>query len=442
MKNVLVLGAGLVARPLVRYLLDQPDFHVKVASRTVSKAEALVGNHPRGETEALNVKNSTQLEDLISHTDVAISLVPYAYHVTVAELCIKHGKHMVTTSYVSDAMNALNAQAKDAGVLLLNELGLDPGIDHMSAMKIIHDVQNKGGEIVSFESNCGGLPAPEANDNPFGYKFSWSPRGVVMAGRNAAKFLKDGKQIDIAGEDLFDHHWTTVVEGLGEFEVYPNRNSMPYIELYGIQSTKTMFRGTFRNMGWCRTLKKIVELGYLDDKEMDDLKNLSFADFTKRLIHATGDSLKTQVATYLNIDEESDVMSRLEWLGLFGDDKLPVESGSPLDVLTARMLEKMPYKPGERDMIILRHEFLAHYAKENRKEAITSTLIDYGIPNGDSSMSRTVGLPAAIGTKLILTGKINLTGVHIPVSPEIYLPILAELEEQGIVCKEKTEVAA
>ena len=439
MKNILVLGAGLVAKPLVRYLLEQPDFHVKVASRTVSKAEALVDNHPGGETEALNVKNSAQLEDLISKADLAISLVPYAYHVTVAELCIKHKKHMVTTSYVSDAMNALDQRAKEAGILLLNELGLDPGIDHMSAMKIIHDVQNKGGEIVSFESNCGGLPAPEANTNPFGYKFSWSPRGVVMAGRNAAHYLKDGKEVKIAGEHLFDNHWTTTVEGLGEFEVYPNRDSMPYIELYGIQSTKTMFRGTFRNLGWCKTLKKIVDLGYLSDKELDGLSNVSFAEFTHRLIRASNGNLKEALAKYVKIEKDSDVMQRLEWLGLLSEDKLSLEIGSPLDILTARMLEKMPYQPGERDMIILRHEFLAECPKENRKEAITSTLIDFGIPYGDSSMSRTVGLPAAIGTKFILTGKIALTGVHIPVSAEIYQPVLAELEEQGIVCKEKME---
>lgn len=440
MKNVLVLGAGLVAKPLVRCLLDQPDFHIKVASRTVSKAEALVDNHPRGETEALNVKDSAQLENLISKADVTISLVPYTYHVTVAEFCIKHRKHMVTTSYVSEAMNALNSKAKEVGVLLLNELGLDPGIDHMSAMKIIHEVQNKGGEIVSFESNCGGLPAPEANDNPFGYKFSWSPRGVVMAGRNAAHYLKDGKEVKIVGEDLFDNHWTTPVEELGEFEVYPNRDSMPYVDLYGIQSTKTMFRGTFRNIGWCKTLKKIVELGYLGDEEMSGLGNMSFADLTRKLYNITTNNLKAGIAKFLNIDQDSDIMQRIEWLGLLCDDKLPMDNGSPLDILTVRMLEKMPYKPDERDMIILVHEFLAEYPKENKKEAITSTLIDYGIPNGDSSMSRTVGLPAAIGTKLILTGKIAMTGVHIPVSPEIYKPVLAELEKQGIICKEKAEI--
>ncbi len=438
MKKVLVLGAGLVAKPLVRYLLDN-GFEVIVASRTVSKAVALIDNHPHGKAETLLVDDNEHLESLIKDADLAISMVPYAYHVAVAKLCIAHKKHMVTTSYVSEAMSALDADAKAAGVVLLNELGLDPGIDHMSAMRIIHDVHDRDGNIVSFESCCGGLPAPEANDNPFGYKFSWSPRGVVMAGRNPGKYLRDGKIVEVAGEDLFDHHWTKTVEDLGELEVYPNRNSVPYINTYSIPETKTMFRGTFRNIGWCRTLKKIVELGLLND-EVQTVTGKTYADLTTDLINKSADAdLKAETARYLGIDEDSDIMGRLEWLGLFSDDPLPAEEISNLDILTTRMLEKMPYKENERDMIVLHHDFLAEFPDSNKKEKITSTLIDYGIPGGDSSMSRTVGLPAAIGAKLILEGKITLTGVHIPVDPNIYNPALDELETMKIVCVEKTE---
>jgi saccharopine dehydrogenase (NADP+, L-glutamate forming) len=436
MKKVLVLGAGLVAKPLVRYLLDQPDFHVTVASRTVSKAEKLVGDHPRGKALPLNVNDTASLKKLIGEADLSISMVPYAHHVTVANLCIELKKQMVTTSYVSVAMNALDRKAKDAGILILNEMGLDPGIDHMSAMRIIHGVQNKGGRIASFYSYCGGLPAPEANTNPWGYKFSWSPRGVVLAGKNAARYLKEKKEVKIASEDLFAHFWPMNIEGVPPLEAYPNRDSVPYVELYGIEDADSMYRGTLRYPGWCQTLKKVVDLGLLDETEQN-VKGLSYADFLGKLIKKEkSENLKKDLADYLNIDEDSEPMKRFEWLGLFSDERIPTEKGSPLDVFADRLLEKLKYEEGERDMIVLHHDFTAKYPG-GKKEKITSTLVDYGIPRGDSSMSRTVGLPAAIGATLILNGKIKETGVHIPVTPEIYEPALHELEKLNIVCKEK-----
>jgi saccharopine dehydrogenase (NADP+, L-glutamate forming) len=264
MKHVLVLGAGLVAGPHVRYLLDVPDLHVVVASRTVSKAEALISGHPRGTAVALDVEDHGHLESLIRQADLAVSMLPYVYHPLVAALCVKHKKHMVTTSYAKDAMRALDGPAREAGVLLLNEIGVDPGIDHMSAMKVIHQVRRKGGRVASFVSWTGGLPAPEANDNPFGYKFSWSPRGVLLAGKNPARFQRDGQIVNIPGEELFDNYWPVYIEGLGEFEGYPNRDSLPYAETYGIQPSEWMFRGTLRNVGWCKTLKKMTEMGLFD----------------------------------------------------------------------------------------------------------------------------------------------------------------------------------
>ena len=438
MKNVLILGAGLVGKPLVRYLLDQPDFHVKVASRTVSKAERLVGDHPRGEAQPLNVDDTATLKNLISGADLVISMVPYTHHVTVANLCIELKKHMVTTSYVSENMRKLDRKAKDAGILILNEIGLDPGIDHMSAMKIIHEVQNKGGRITSFYSYCGGLPAPEANTNPWGYKFSWSPKGVVMAGKNAGRYLKEKKEVNVPSEDLFAHFWEMNIEGLPKLEAYPNRDSVPYIKLYGISDADSMYRGTLRYPGWCQTMKKVVELGFLDEKEQDT-KGLSYAGLLSKLIKKEkGIDLKKNLATYLRIDENSEPIKRLEWLGLLSDEPLPYEKSSPLDILANRLLEKLQYEEGERDMIVLHHEFIAEYPKDKKKERITSTLIDFGIPHGDSAMSRTVGLPAAIGASLILQEKIRATGVHIPVNPSIYEPTLKELEKQGIVCKEKS----
>jgi len=436
-KKILVLGAGLVSGPLVHYLLDQDEFEVTVASRTVEKAQALVGDAANGIAKRVDVSDEESLENLIAQADLSISLLPYVYHPLVAKLCVKHKKQMVTASYVKDEMRALDEDAKRAGVILLNEIGVDPGIDHMSAMKVIDHIRNNGGELVSFSSYCGGLPAPDANDNPFGYKFSWSPRGVVLAGKNPARFLKDGEIVDIPGEELFANHWPVEIEGFGTLEGYPNRDSLPYIDTYGIHGVKNMFRGTLRYPGWCETLKKISELGLLDETERDDLEGLSLAQVTAKLIGSSGD-LKADVAAHLQIDAGSFVISNLEWLGLFSDDPIPAGAKSPLDVLAGRMLEKMQYAPGERDMLVMQHEFVAKYP--DRTEKTTSTMIDYGIPNGDTSMSRTVGLPAAIATRLILEGKIALTGVQVPVMPEIYEPVLAELESMGIKFTEKTEV--
>ena len=434
MKKALVLGAGLVAKPLVKYLLDS-GYNVEVASRTVNKAETLIDNHPNGCAEKLDVNDKSRLKDLIKNSDIVISLLPYIYHVTVAEICIDEKKNMVTASYVSDKMQKLDEKAVNAGIIILNEIGLDPGIDHMSAMKIIHRVKENGGRIISFCSYCGGLPAPEANTNPFGYKFSWSPKGVVLAAKNNAKYLKDGKEVFVPFESLFDNYSIIRIPGLGDFEAYPNRDSIPYIEKYGINGTETMFRGTLRNLGWCKTWQKIVELGFLNEKTMD-LTGLSFREFIGKLINKKGDT-KKKVAEYLKIDENSEIMKRLEWLGLLSDEKLSVTQGSALDVLSAQLLKKLQYEKGERDMVVLHHEFIAEYGF--KKEKINSTLIDFGVPNGDSSMARTVSLPAAISTKLILEGKISVKGVQIPTIPSIYEPILNELERLVITFKEKTE---
>jgi saccharopine dehydrogenase (NADP+, L-glutamate forming)/spermidine synthase len=335
-------------------------------------------------------------------------------------------------------MKKLDEEARKADIIILNELGLDPGIDHMEAMRVIDEVKAKGGEIQSFISFCGGLPAPEANTNPFGYKFSWSPVGVLLAGKNSAQYLKDGQEVFISSENLFENYSFIAIEGLGIFEAYPNRNSLPYTELYGIPETKTMLRGTLRNVGWCETIRKMVQLGVLDQEEKD-WTGLTFGDFLRRLIGRPAEQdLKKALSEYLQIEPILAIVRRLEWLGLLSDEPLPLQKGSALDIVAARMIEKLQYGEGERDMIVLQHEFIAGSPGGDR-EKIISTLIDFGIPGGDSSMARTVGLPAAIGTKLVLEGKIKERGVHIPVLPDIYRPILQELRELGIAFKEKRE---
>jgi saccharopine dehydrogenase (NADP+, L-glutamate forming)/spermidine synthase len=365
-------------------------------------------------------------------------MVPYTLHPLVAQVAVDLGKSMVTASYVSPAMRALDDAARARGVLLLNEMGLDPGIDHMEAMRIIHGTQERNGEVLSFTSYCGGLPAPESNTNPFGYKFSWSPRGVLLASKSPARFLKDGAVVTVPGEELFDGRIVLAIPGLGEFEGYPNRDSVPYGESYGIPECRTILRGTLRYPGWCETMKRIGEIGLLDDAERP-LSGRTYGDLLAELAGAPAPAdLRGAVAAKLGLEPDSGILDRFEWLGLLGADPLPVDKGSPLDVLAARMIEKLSYGPGERDMIVLQHEFLVRHPGR-RLERIVSTLVDYGIPDGDSSMSRTVGLPVAIAARLILEGRISRKGVHVPVVPEIYAPILEELETLGVRFSERRE---
>lgn len=435
MKKVLCLGAGLVARPFIHYLSEH-GIHVVVASRTKSKAEKLIEGCKNAEAVAFNVTtDDSLLEDLTAKVDLVCSLLPYTYHVKAAKVAIRHKKMFCTTSYISDEMKSLEDDAKKAGILLLNECGVDPGIDHMSAMQIIDHVHNNNGKIVSFTSFTGGLPAPEANNNPYGYKLSWSPRGVLLAGRNDAHFLRDGKEIKIKGADLFQSCEPMEVPGMGTFEGYPNRDSMSYINIYNIQETKTMLRGTFRNTGWCETLDKIADLGLLDIEERS-LTGITYADLMKNLTSAGDSDLKDAVAKFCEIDRDSEIISRFEWLGLFDEREIDSKVNTRLDALCALFEEKMNYEPGERDMLVMHHEFIAEYP--DKKQKITSTMIDYGIPNGDSSMSRTVALPVAIASRMILEGRINLTGVYRPIIPEIYEPILEELAILGISLEEHT----
>ncbi len=438
-KRILLLGAGLVTRPLVNYLLDIPDFSLTIATRTASKAHALLGSHSRGLAEQFDIEKTPEaLEMLVKEHDLVISLLPAQHHPAVAEAAIKHGRQMVTTSYVSPKMQELNGPAKDAGILVLNEIGLDPGIDHMSAMKVIHDVKNAGGKVVSFRSYCGGLPAPGANTNPWGYKFSWSPRGVILAARNAAKYIEDGKIVEIAGVDLFDHYHMVKLQELDDpFEAYANRDSVPYKEIYGLTDAQTMYRGTFRNVGHCVTWKKLADFGYFDLEVIEGLEGMTYRDFTAKLAGVPNDeNLEQAVTDKMNLPDDPPVLEKWKWAGLFDETPLPASECSPVDVIVPAFLERMEYEPGERDMVALHHEFIAEYP--DRKEKITSTLVDFGIPNGDSSMARTVGLPAAVAVRMVLHGEIDMTGVHIPVIPEIYEPVLAELENMNIKFTERT----
>ena len=440
MKNVLVLGAGLVSRPLVGYLLER-GYRVTCASRTVAKAEKLVAGHPNGSAHSLNLKDEAKLRGFVERCDLAVSLVPFAFHPKVARLCIEHRKPMVTTSYVSEEMEALDGAAREAGVTVLNEIGVDPGIDHMSAMRVIDAVRARGGKVTSFRSYCGGLPAPEANDNPFGYKFSWAPRGVLLASRNGASYLLEGRRIEVAPERLFRDMHILQVEGVGDFEAYPNRDSLAYIGIYGLEGIDTMYRGTLRNMGWCDTLYSFRRLGLLDLEEV--AAGGTYADFMRGLLEtaddaATADELRAGAARKMGVPPDALPAWNLHWLGMFSDREIGSEKISPLDALGNLMFEKLAFADGERDMLVLHHDFRASYPDGSR-ERVLSQMVDFGIPGGDSSMSRTVSLPAAIAVRRILEGGITAKGVLRPVAREVYEPILDELAELGIECRETTE---
>lgn len=438
MKKILVLGAGLVSRPGVHYLLGQPELKVTVASRTVSKAEELVKGFPNGVAKQVNVEDHEALAEVIKENDIVISLLPWIHHMKVAELCIEYGKHMVTTSYVSAAMKELDNKVREKGLLFLNEIGVDPGIDHMSAMKIIDEIENEGGKVLHFYSYCGGLPAPQNNDNPFGYKFSWSPRGVVLASRNPARFLENGKIVEIEGKNLFRNYIVEEVEGLGNFEVYPNRDSVPYKDLYGLKDALTVKRGTYRNLGWCDTFYVLNQLGFIDETPKDFVKGNTYKNITAKVLSVSPDAnLKEAIKEKIIIDKIDEVLNRFEWLGLFGDEVVE-DTDNLLDMLSNRLQAKLYYKPGEVDMLLMKHTFIVEN-KDGSMDKITSTLIDFGIPNGDTSMARTVSLPMAIAVKMIANGQIIDIGVRIPNTKDIYEPVMAELERLNIKMSEKRE---
>ncbi len=342
---------------------------------------------------------------------------------------------MITASYVSQEMGELDAAAKKAGIIILNEIGLDPGLDHMEAMRIIRDSKSRGGQVKSFISYCGGLPSPESKNNPLGYKFSWSPIGVLMAGKSPAQYLKKGKKIKSSPELFLKNTEPVLIPGIGKMEAYPNRDSFPYIEIYGIPDAHTVMRATLRFKGWCSFIHAALISGLLNECRKN-WEGYTYKSFIQELLDISDSTeIKPALCRLLSLDEDSEVIRIFDRLGLFKKETIPMAFGSPLEILAHRLQEKLNYKSGERDMIILQHKFEVSFSDETL-EQITSTLIDYGVPDGDSAMAKTVGLPLAMAARQILEGNIIKTGVQIPVFPEIYEPILKEFESMGIAFKE------
>jgi saccharopine dehydrogenase-like NADP-dependent oxidoreductase len=425
-----------VARPAVGYLLEKEGVEVVVASRTLAKAEALVAGHPGGRAVALDAGDAPMLERTIAAADIVVSLLPWTLHPVIAELCLAHGKHMVTTSYVKEEMQAMDREARDKGLIFLNEVGVDPGLDHMSAMQIIDAVRTEGGRIDSFFSYCGGLPALESNNNPLGYKFSWSPEGAMLAATNDGRYLEHGKVYEVPGCDLFKHYWLKSVPGAGVFEAYVNRDALPYLEIYGIEDASGMYRGTLRNVAYCETWDFIKQLGLLNRKMKFDFDEVTPREVLANIVNCPETNVRAGVAAYLKIPEHSLTIKKLEWLGLLSDRKLRIGTASVFEMFSHTLKHRLIYDEGEMDLLVMHHEFEAVYPDLPRQR-IQSTLIDRGDPEGDSSMSRTVGYPAGIAASLVAEGRIAQSGVLRPVSAEIYTPVLAECERLGIHFEER-----
>lgn len=461
-KKILLLGSGYVAQPFADYMLRYPEYSVTVASSRIENAQKLADalNSNRASAQAVDVNNESSLEDAISKHDVVISLIPYTYHAAVIKAACKHKVDVVTTSYVSDAIRELASEIEKAGITVMNEIGLDPGIDHLYAVKAIDDIHKDGGKVKSFLSYCGGLPAPEAADNPLGYKFSWSSRGVLLALRNTGKFYQAPHKEPqvVSGVDLMKSAKPYYINPAFAFVAYPNRDSSPFREWYNIPEAETVIRGTLRYQSFPQFILALVKMGFLDDSDsaQDWLradKGLSWADVTAKLVGAQDAAgLPAAIAAkvqFASVDEESQIMNGLRWMGLLDAQTkatvrgLPAQNkagyGNPLDTLCATLEEKCKYETGERDMVMLQHRFEIE-AKDGSHKVLTSTLLDYGVPNGTTSMAKLVGVPCAIATRLILEGNTALKQkgkIVAPYSAEVCDPIRIELEKEGIALQER-----
>ncbi len=428
MKKILVLGAGRSSSSLIHYLLNHAEklgWEVSVADMNLELASKHLKNYSHGRAIAMDVTDVDQLKQEISSTDLVVSLLPPSFHILAAKECVHSKKSMVTASYVSPELAQLDQQAKQAGVLLLNECGLDPGIDHMSAMKIINDAREKGENVYSFRSYCGGLVAPEYNTNPWGYKFTWNPRNVVLAGQGGdAHFLKNGEEKRTPYERLFLETETIHVAELGDFEAYANRDSLSYISSYGFTNIHELLRGTLRMPGFCEAWNELIQLGLTNDSII--LKeDLSWNELIL-LLNPESSSIHESSET---------VRSKLQWLGIFSDQKIPRSAKTPAQALQMLLQEKWYLEKEDKDMIVMQHEFI--FTKKDKKRKVISSMVVKGKDQENTAMAMTVGLPLAICAKFILEGKIKSIGVAIPVVPEIYEATLRELETLGIRFTEK-----
>ena len=443
MRSVLIIGAGRSASSLIRYLLSKSEsenLHLIVADLSLALAEKKTQNHPNATPIALNIFDADERKSAIEKASIVISMLPAHLHIEIAKDCLLFKKNLVTASYISDAMQALNEDVKNNNLIFMNEIGLDPGIDHMSAMKVIDEIRARGGKMLLFESFCGGLVAPESDNNLWNYKFTWAPRNVVLAGQGgAAKFIQEGAYKYIPYGTLFRRTEFLEVEDYGKFEAYSNRDSLKYRSIYGLDDILTLYRGTIRRVGFSKAWNMFVQLGMTDDSYiMEDSENMSYRQFVNSFLpyHPT-DSVEIKTRLILRIDQDDIMWDKLLELDLFNPNKkVNLPNATPAQILEKILSDSWSLEPNDKDMIVMYHKF--GFELNGEKKQIDSKMVCIGEDQTYTAMAKTVGLPVAMATLLILNGKITTPGVQLPIKNEVYLPILKELEEYGVVFNEQT----
>ncbi|RTY70650.1 saccharopine dehydrogenase [Flavobacterium bomense] len=443
MRTILIIGAGRSASSLIHYLLsksEKENLHLIIGDLSLALAQRKTNDHKNATAIALDIYDNEQRKKAIENADIVISMLPAHLHIEVAKDCIIYKKHLVTASYVSDAMQELDAAAKENNLIFMNEIGLDPGIDHMSAMKVIDEIKEKGGEMLLFESFCGGLVAPESDTNLWNYKFTWAPRNVVLAGQGgAAKFIQEGTYKYIPYCNLFRRTEFLEVEEFGRFEAYSNRDSLKYRSVYGLDNVLTLYRGTIRRVGFSKAWNMFVQLGMTDDSYvMEDSENMSYREYVNSFLpyHPT-DSVEIKTRLILKIDQDDIMWDKLLELDLFNRNKIVgLKNATPAQILEKILTDSWTLQQDDKDMIVMYHKF--GYELNGKKEQIDSKMVCIGDDQTYTAMAKTVGLPVAMATLLILNGKITTPGVQLPIRKEVYVPILKELEEYGVVFKEQS----
>ena len=442
MRNILIIGAGRSASSLIKYLLDKSvseNLHLTIGDLSLELAQRKTNNHPNATAIQLDIANIAQRQAEIQKADIVISMLPAFMHIDVAKDCVQFKKHMVTASYISEAMQALDAEVKANNLVFMNEIGLDPGIDHMSAMKVLDEIKENGGNTILFESFCGGLVAPESDNNLWNYKFTWNPRNVVLAGQGgAAKFIQEGKYKYIPYHKLFRRTEFMEVEGYGRFEGYANRDSLKYRSIYGLDDALTVYRGTIRRVGYSKAWDMFVQLGMTDDTYIiDDSETMSYREFVNLFLpyHPT-DSVEIKLRHQLKIDQDDVMWDKLLELDIFNATKIVgLKNATPAQILEKILTDSWTLQPQDKDMIVMYHKF--GYEQNGEKKQIDSTMVCIGDDQTYTAMAKTVGLPVAMATLQILNGNIKTPGVQLPIKKEVYEPILKELEEYGVIFTEK-----
>lgn len=441
MKRILVLGAGRSSSSLIKYLLDnasRASWHVTVADASLEAAKRKVGDSSAAAALQFDINDADAGRALIGAADIVISLLPPPFHPLVALRCLEAGAHFLTASYVSDELKAFDAEARDKGLIFLNECGLDPGIDHMSAMKVIDGIKGRGGHITLFESFTGGLIAPETDpDNPWRYKFTWNPRNVVTAGQGTARYLYEGTNKYISYGQLFRRITPVHVPGHGHYEGYANRDSLKYIDTYGLRGTGTMLRGTLRHKGFCAAWNIFVQLGCCDDSyRMENVAGMTHASFIDAFLPPlpSCESVEEKVCVHFGLPREDAAIRMLRWSGFFEQTPVGLEQGSPAAVLEHILNKRWALSDDDKDQIVMWHRF--RYEANGKPSEIQASLVATGTDAVYTAMAKTVGLPLAIATRLIASDRIVARGVMIPTTPELYVPILEELATLGVVMNE------